>query len=191
MEGSYQETFASTLAITSRGDLRLLIEECTPAISSHLENDITSSEISSIVIGFYSIAPTACIHNLHQLTEIPMGRNDTPLNVAADADSRCTLMYLIEERKCRLECPGQLGTSLLHNACEMNDNLAMMKHQVDVPLKPEQDIHLAVVLEESTNIVLSATSICETTCCRMTGLLQIDQYTVCSFVNIVCCISFS
>ena len=56
---------------------------------------------------------------------------DTPLNVAAFSGSLDTLIYLIEERKCSPQCPGKWGRSPLHNACEKNWNLAMVKYLVE------------------------------------------------------------
>ena len=40
-------------------------------------------------------------------------------------------MYLIEERKCSSGCPGEGNRSLLHDACEDNGNLAMVKYLVE------------------------------------------------------------
>ena len=64
----------------------------------------------------------------------PSGKDDdgdTSLHLAAFSGSLNILMYLIEERKCSPECPGELGRSLLHNACSKNGNLAMVKYLVE------------------------------------------------------------
>eukprot|EP00731_Ephydatia_muelleri_P013289 Em0007g599a len=58
-------------------------------------------------------------------------KGNTAVNVAAYSPSLDILMYLIEERKCSPECPGQWGRSLLHNACGKNGNLAMVKYLVE------------------------------------------------------------
>ena len=53
--------------------------------------------------------------------------------MAAFSDSIDILMYmyLIEERKCSPECPGHRGRLPLHNACEKNGSLAIMKYLVE------------------------------------------------------------
>ena len=56
---------------------------------------------------------------------------DTPLNVAGFSGSLDILMYLIKERKCSPGCPGRWGRSPLHNACQENGNLAMVKYLVE------------------------------------------------------------
>ena len=64
----------------------------------------------------------------------PLGKDDqgnTPLNVAAFSGSLDILMYLIEERNCSPGCPGEGGSSPLHNTCEENGNLAMVKYLVE------------------------------------------------------------
>ena len=47
----------------------------------------------------------------------------------------------------------------------------VLMFQNNVELKPDQESHLAVVLDESTNFI-SAPLICETTCCRISGLYK-------------------
>ena len=104
----------ATVAITS-GDMTISIKECTPAIS-YLGADTTSTEMSSIDIGLYSLRLNAYFHNLHKLTEVLMFQNN-------------------------------------------------------VELKPDQESHLAVVLDESTNFI-SSPLICDTTCCWISGLYK-------------------
>ena len=58
-------------------------------------------------------------------------QGNTPLNVAAFSGSLSIMTYLIEERYCSLECPGRLCRTPLHNACQHNDNLAMVKYLVE------------------------------------------------------------
>ena len=62
------------------------------------------------------------------------------------------LMYLIEERKCSPGCPGEWGRSPLHNACQENGNLAMVKYLVEkrsMPLGKDDNrdtpLHVAVM----------------------------------------------
>ena len=60
-----------------------------------------------------------------------MNMETLPLSVAAFSGSLDILMYLIEERKCSSECPGQWGRSPLHHACLKNGNLAIVKYLVE------------------------------------------------------------
>ena len=56
---------------------------------------------------------------------------NTPLNLAACTGNLDILIYLIEEKKCRPGCPGRWGRSPLHNACQKNGNLEMVKYLVE------------------------------------------------------------
>ncbi|KAL5517587.1 hypothetical protein EMCRGX_G003165 [Ephydatia muelleri] len=56
--------------------------------------------------------------------------------------------------------------SLTLNAYNLHKPTEVLMFQNNVELKPDQESHLAVVLDESTNFI-SAPLICETTCCRI------------------------
>lgn len=58
-------------------------------------------------------------------------RGDTSLNVAALSGNLDTLQYFIDTRECSAKCPGHLGRMLLHNACEDNGNLAVVKYLIE------------------------------------------------------------
>ena len=58
-------------------------------------------------------------------------REDTSLNVAALSGNLHTLQYFIDTRKFSAKCPGRFGRMLLHNACEDDGNLTLVKYLIE------------------------------------------------------------